>query len=63
MAHREWCGKLCSECSNPCELDMSIPCAPDCECLGENGETDCFECKTCDAINDLDAGQNEGGMI
>ena len=47
--HKDWCGKPCSECQNPCELDKSIPCSPDCECLGANGERDCPECKQCDA--------------
>lgn len=48
--HKDWCGKPCSECENPCALDMSMPCSPDCECLGENGEHNCDECKHCDAI-------------
>ena len=48
--HKDWCGSPCSECKNPCALDESIPCSPDCKCLGADGETDCEECKTCDAI-------------
>lgn len=48
--HKDWCGKPCCECENPCALDETIPCSPDCEHLGENGETDCAECKRCDAI-------------
>ena len=48
--HKGWCGKPCCDCEHPCALDESIPCSPDCECLGENGETDCEECKQCDAI-------------
>ena len=48
--HKNWCGNPCSECENPCALDESIPCSPDCDCLGENGETTCDECEYCDAI-------------
>ena len=35
---KRWCGKPCSECTTPCALDESMPCSPDCEMLGENGE-------------------------
>jgi hypothetical protein len=52
MPHPGWCGKPCSECSNPCELDESIPCSPDCEELDSKTGEPCGEvCKTCDAIN------------
>ena len=45
--HRLWCGKDCCLCDNPCELDKSIPCSPDCDFLGKDGEfTD--ECVDCD---------------
>lgn len=47
---KEWCGKLCSDCKNPCAADEQIPCSPDCPHLGENGETTSAECKDCDAI-------------
>lgn len=49
--HKDWCGKPCCDCQSPCELDKSIPCSPDCECLGPNGETDSLECLWCDARN------------
>lgn len=49
--HEEWCGKECGECKNPCALDESIPCSPDCENLGKNGETyPDGVCKGCDAL-------------
>lgn len=48
--HKNWCGKNCSECKNPCVLDQSIPCSPDCEFLGENGEMTHPECQKCDAF-------------
>ena len=34
MAHSNWCGKTCSECSEGfCNVDMAIPCSPDCEAI------------------------------
>jgi len=54
MAHRDWCGKNCSECASPCELDESIPCSPACAWLGEDGvPIDPKECKAsgCDAYD------------
>lgn len=48
--HKDWCGKPCSACKNPCALDEQIPCSPDCSNLGENGETNSVDCKGCDAI-------------
>lgn len=48
--HKDWCGMPCCHCPNPCSLDESMPCSPDCEFLGENGETDCEECRRCDAM-------------
>lgn len=48
--HKDWCGMPCCHCPSPCSLDESMPCSPDCEFLGENGETDCEECKRCDAM-------------
>ena len=47
--HKEWCGNKCADCVRPCVLDTLIPCSPDCECLGENGERNHKECETCDA--------------
>jgi len=47
--HRLWCGRPCADCENPCKLDESIPCSPDCELLGKNGEWTHIECKKCDA--------------
>ena len=49
--HKDWCGNPCCDCRSPCALDESIPCSPDCECLGENGETDCEDCRNCDACS------------
>ncbi|WP_279146372.1 MULTISPECIES: hypothetical protein [Clostridium] len=50
MPHPNWCGKPCSECDKYCELDMSIPCSPDCPQLNPiTGEPDGPLCKTCDA--------------
>lgn len=48
--HKDWCGKTCADCAHPCFLDESIPCSPDCEHLGPNGETSCIECLACDAL-------------
>ena len=48
MAHKEWCGNPCAECKNPCRLDESIPCSPDCPNLSEDG-TQAGACKGCDA--------------
>ena len=48
--HKEWCGKACSDCKNPCGLDEKIPCSPDCEFLGEDGSTTHPECQNCDAL-------------
>ena len=48
--HTDWCGMPCCHCPSPCSLDESMPCSPDCEFLGENGETDCEECRRCDAM-------------
>lgn len=47
--HRLWCGKPCGECEHPCELDESMYCSPECECLGADGEMDNPDCKNCDA--------------
>ena len=51
--HKDWCGKSCADCKNPCKLDESIPCSPDCTFLGEDGfPTDIEKCRAfgCDAI-------------
>ena len=53
MAHENWCGKPCGECMNPCRLDESIPCSPDCQNInfdGTRNETDCLA-SHCDAID------------
>lgn len=52
MAHREWCGRACSDCEHPCALDEKIPCSPDCENLFSNGERNVLRCKEigCDAV-------------
>ena len=36
--HKKWCGKDCSECQTSCALDESMPCSPDCEFLGKDGD-------------------------
>jgi len=52
MAHPKWCGKDCAECTNPCELDTSIPCSPNCEGLdNKTGLPSKHFCNSCDAIN------------
>lgn len=51
MPHKDWCGKPCAECENPCKLDESIPCSPDCGYLGSNGELH-LGCVGCDAAFD-----------
>lgn len=48
MAHSNWCGKLCAECANPCWVDESIPCSPDCENLREDGTPDPEKCIGCE---------------
>ena len=51
--HKEWCGKPCSECKTSCALDESMPCSPNCELLGEDGQTlNYLECLAagCDVI-------------
>ena len=52
MAHRDWCGLPCADCLNPCSLDQSIPCSPDCELLLSDGSRDTQKCKAagCDVI-------------
>ena len=53
--HRDWCGSKCALCAHPCCIDVGIPCSPDCELLGEDGEPIdhklCIEAG-CDAIED-----------
>lgn len=48
--HNNWCGKPCCDCNNPCQLDESISCSPDCEFLGESGEHTHPQCQGCDAL-------------
>jgi len=54
MAHKDWCGRPCSDCQNHCRLDEEIPCSPDCENLNEDGSRETESCKgaECDAIVD-----------
>lgn len=45
MALEAYCGKrACSECKTYCDLDLSIPCSPDCENLTEDGKIKVAEC-------------------
>jgi hypothetical protein len=49
MAHSQWCGNDCSECTKNCVLDNSIPCSPNCSDLVDDlpiGK----HCINCDAI-------------
>ena len=52
MPHIDWCGKPCADCDNPCTLDESMPCSPDCENLFADGSQDTEKCACagCDAI-------------
>jgi len=52
MAHIKWCGNPCAECNDPCALDQSMPCSPDCENLTSEGLRDTEKCTQagCDAI-------------
>ena len=48
--HRDWCGKECSICMEPCAIDELILCSLDCPNLSLDGEpSDCEECQLCDA--------------
>lgn len=50
MPHLQWCGLECSSCQEPCWLDESIPCSPDCDQLDElTGEPMHGDCYICDA--------------
>ena len=61
--HKEWCGKACSDCKNPCGLDEKIPCSPDCEFLGEDGSTTHPECQNCDALQLYRVSINYDGAV
>jgi hypothetical protein len=52
MTHPQWCGKPCAECEDPCKLDESIPCSPDCTGFDETGEPNTKICLAgrCDVI-------------
>ena len=52
MAHKDWCGSSCADCANPCTLDQSIPCSPDCELLRADGSRNVRDCTAvgCDAL-------------
>jgi len=30
MAHTKWCKEECTNCKSQCDLDLHIPCSPDC---------------------------------
>ncbi len=61
--HRDWCGKSCCECEHPCKLDEEIPCSPDCDFLGENGETTHEACRSCDALKTFRVDINYDGAV
>lgn len=50
MAHAQRCKKPCAECAQPCALDESIPCSPDCKNLSTDGIPASEECYECDAF-------------
>ena len=52
MAHKDWCGKPCSDCETSCGLDESMPCSPDCENLLPDGTPNREDCLRigCDAL-------------
>lgn len=52
MAHKDWCGKPCSDCANPCALDEAMSCSPDCEGLTLEGDQEGLCCFDCDARED-----------
>lgn len=53
MAHPNWCGKTCGECSTRCKLDESMTCSPDCSDLNSiTGEPDGDYCTICDALSE-----------
>ena len=53
MAHANWCGKPCYECTNPCSTDESIPCSVDCEYLRPDGTPDPVKCKGCEVYEEI----------
>jgi len=59
MAHQEWCGSPCSECSHPCFLDEILPCSPDCENLRLDGTADPEKCKGCEVYEIIIIGMEE----
>ena len=61
--HKNWCGEVCESCETPCELDKDIPCSPDCEELGENGEHNSPECWKCAAYPAWDVPVSFDGAI
>lgn len=50
MAHINWCGERCADCTKICGLDESMPCSPDCENLSPDGIPNTVECQKCDAF-------------
>jgi len=54
LAHKNWCGKSCSDCKMSCRLDESIPCSPNCENLNKDGTRKEVKCKElgCDAYEE-----------
>ena len=47
MAHKNWCGSPCVVCSQPCELDASMPCPLDCENIMPDGNRAVEKCGRC----------------
>lgn len=44
MPHMNWCGMPCCYCPNPCALDQSMPCSPDCEHMNPDGTCNNHDC-------------------
>lgn len=49
MPSKEWCGRNCAECRNPCKADELIACGLDCDELNEDGSRNLLRCVSCDA--------------
>ena len=55
MAHKDWCGKPCSQCICKCTLYGQISCSPDCPELRPDGTPGGRICPDCDAVQIKDS--------
>lgn len=55
MAHKDWCGKPCSQCISVCTLYGQIPCSPDCAELQPDGTPGGKICLDCDAVQNKES--------